>query len=59
MSITSAEYAADHPQTANRPAWSALENRALRCPVGDEMRDWKEAIQEFFATWDGADGCKN
>lgn len=56
---TSAEYAADHPQTANRPAWSALENRALRCSVGDEMRDWKEAIQEFFATWDGADGCKN
>ena len=40
-------------------AWSALENRALRCSVGDEMRDWKEAIQEFFATWDGADGCKN
>ena len=36
-----------------RPAWSALENRALRCSVGDEMRDWKDAICDFFKNWDG------
>ena len=51
--ISSAAYAAAHPQTANRPAWSALDNRMLRCTVGDEMRDWKTAIQDFFANWDG------
>ncbi len=50
---TSAEYAAAHPESANRPAWSALDNRALRCSVGDEMRDWKDAIQAFFNNWNG------
>ena len=50
---TSAEYAAAHPESANRPAWSALENRALRCSVGDNMRDWKDAINDFFKHWDG------
>lgn len=50
---TSAEYAAAHPAAANRPAWSALENRALRCSVGDEMRDWKDALQSYFEHWDG------
>lgn len=51
--ISSAEYAAQHPESANRPAWSALDNRMLRCTVGDSMRDWKVAIQDFFANWDG------
>lgn len=50
---TSAEYAATHPESANRPAWSALDNRALRCSVGDQMRDWKDAIQAFFNNWNG------
>lgn len=50
---TSAEYAAAHPEAASRPAWSALENRALRCSVGDEMRDWKEAIAAYFKNWNG------
>ena len=50
---TSAEYAAAHPESANRPAWSALENCALRCSVGDDMRDWKDAINDFFKHWDG------
>lgn len=51
--ISSVEYAAQHPESANRPAWSALDNRMLRCTVGDSMRDWKIAIQDFFASWDG------
>lgn len=50
---TSAEYAAAHPESANRPAWSALDNRMLRCTVGDEMRDWQEALKDFFANWNG------
>ncbi len=48
---TSAEYAAKHPAAADRPAWSALENRMLACTVGNEMRDWKTALADFFAHW--------
>ena len=50
---TSAEYSAKHPAAADRPAWSALENRMLACTVGNEMRDWKEALADFFAHWNG------
>lgn len=50
---TSAEYAAKHPDAADRPAWSALENRMLRVTVGDEMRPWQEALKTFFENWDG------
>lgn len=48
---TSDEYAAKNPAAARRPAWSALENRMLRCTVGDEMRDWKDALQVFFQNY--------
>ena len=50
---TSAEYSAKHPAAADRPAWSALENRMLACTVGNHMRDWKEALADFFAHWTG------
>lgn len=50
---TSAEYAQMNPASANRPAWSALENRMLRCTVGDDMRDWQDALAEFFTKWNG------
>ena len=50
---TSAEYAAAHPESADRPAWSALENRMLRCTVGDDMRDWRVALEDFFVNWTG------
>ena len=42
------EYSAAHPEAARRPAWSALDNRMLRCTVGDGMRDWKQALGCFF-----------
>lgn len=48
---TSDEYAAAHPAAARRPAWSALENRMLACTVGNDMRDWKEALACFFDHW--------
>ena len=48
--VTSAEYAAANPASASRPAWSALENRMLRCTVGDEMRDWQDASRTFLQT---------
>ena len=50
---TSAEYSTKHPAAADRPAWSALENRMLACTVGNHMRDWKEALADFFAHWNG------
>ncbi|MBQ5754529.1 MAG: dTDP-4-dehydrorhamnose reductase [Oscillospiraceae bacterium] len=55
---TSAQYKAKHPESADRPAWSALENRMLRCTVGDEMRPWQEALACFFEHWDGENGMK-
>lgn len=44
---TSAEF----PSPTRRPAYSALENRMLRCTVGDEMRPWEEALACFFKNY--------
>ncbi|MGL5351955.1 MAG: SDR family oxidoreductase, partial [Clostridium sp.] len=33
---------------AKRPEYSSLDNMMLRCTVGDEMRDWKEALATFI-----------
>lgn len=33
---------------AKRPEYSSLDNMMLRCTVGDEMRDWKDAIKSFI-----------
>lgn len=33
---------------APRPAYSSLDNMMLRCTVGDEMRDWQEALEIFM-----------
>jgi dTDP-4-dehydrorhamnose reductase len=37
----------EFPRPAPRPAYSAMDNLMLRCTVGDEMRDWREAIAAF------------
>ena len=55
---TSEEYKAKHPESADRPKWSALDNRMLRCTVGNEVRDWKAALACFFEHWDGDNGMK-
>ena len=49
---------AKHPESADRPKWSALDNRMLRCTVGNDVRDWKEALACFFEHWDGENGMK-
>lgn len=41
---TSGEY----KTAAKRPEYSSLDNMMLRNTVGDEMRDWKEAIKSFI-----------
>ena len=55
---TSEEYKAKHPDSADRPKWSALDNRMLRCTVGNDVRDWKDALACFFEHWDGDNGMK-
>jgi len=42
----------EFPTPAKRPAYSSLDNRMLRCTVGDEMRDWKDAIAAYMANYD-------
>lgn len=56
---TSAEYKTAHPASADRPAWSALDNRMLRCMIGSDMRPWQQALETFFAHWDGENGMKD
>ena len=53
------ELQAKHPESADRPKWSALDNRMLRCTVGNQVRPWQEALACFFAHWDGDNGMKN
>ena len=53
---TSAEYKAKHPGSADRPHWSALDNRGLRCSIGNQVRPWQEALACFFRHWDGDNG---
>ena len=56
--ISSAEYKKKFPKSADRPAWSALDNRMLRCTIGNDMRSWKDALHTFFEHWDGANGTR-
>ena len=45
---TSSEYMAMYPNSADRPAYSSVDNMMLRCTIGDEMRDWKDALKTFM-----------
>ena len=36
-----------------------LDNRMLRCTVGNDVRDWKDALACFFTHWDGDNGMKD
>lgn len=38
----------EYKTPAKRPEYSSLDNMMLRNTVGDEMRDWKEAIKSFI-----------
>ena len=47
--LTSAEYKRRFPQSADRPAYSSLDNAHLRATVGDEMRPWRDALATYMA----------
>jgi len=38
----------EFPSPTKRPAYSSLDNLMLRCTVGDEMRNWKDAIKQYI-----------
>ena len=46
---TSAEWKAMHPESADRPAFSSLQNARLEATIGNGMRPWKEALAEYLA----------
>lgn len=46
--VTSAEYKAANPASADRPAFSSLRNAHLESTVGDEMRPWQEALATYL-----------
>ncbi len=48
---TSAQYAADHPDAADRPAYSSLDNMMFRSTVGDEFRQWQDALDCFMKNY--------
>lgn len=45
---TSEEYSKMYPASAKRPEYSSLDNMMLRSTVGNEMRQWEEAIGVFI-----------
>ncbi len=52
LPITTDEYPG---RPAPRPAYSALDNAMLRATVGDEMRPWQAALDDYIA-WQKAEG---
>ena len=45
---TSAEYKAAHPGSADRPAFSSLKNQHLEETIGNEMRSWRDALDDYL-----------
>ena len=46
--LTSDEYKERFPNSADRPAYSSLDNAHLRATVGDDMRPWREALATYM-----------
>lgn len=46
---TSAQWKAAHPDSADRPAFSSLENGHMKATIGNVMRPWREALASFVA----------
>ena len=46
--VTSVEYKAANPESADRPHFSSLRNRRLEETIGDEMRPWRDALGSYL-----------
>ncbi|MDR0886292.1 MAG: dTDP-4-dehydrorhamnose reductase, partial [Clostridiales Family XIII bacterium] len=42
---------AEYPSNTPRPAYSAMDHLMLRSTVGDEMREWHVALEEYMKNW--------
>lgn len=45
--------------SAKRFDWFGAYVVGLRCTVGNDVRDWKDALACFFTHWDGDNGMKD
>jgi dTDP-4-dehydrorhamnose reductase len=54
--VTSEQYKAANPQSADRPAFSSLINKHLQDTVGDEMRPWQDALASYIQNFDELNG---
>lgn len=50
--LSSVEYKERFPQSADRPAYSSLENAHLAATIGDEMRPWQDALATYMDNFD-------
>lgn len=48
--ISTEEYTKDNPASANRPAYSVLDNYMFRLTTDIKFADWKDAIAEYMAS---------
>ena len=46
---SSADWKRMNPQSADRPAFSALKNAHLQATIGNTMRPWREALADYLA----------
>lgn len=43
----------EFPTPTKRPAYSSLDNMMFKCTVGDEFRDWQDALKCFMENYKG------
>ena len=46
--VSTAEYKAAHPESADRPAYSVLDNYMFRLTGGYTFADWESALDEYL-----------
>lgn len=54
--VTSEQYKIANPASADRPAYSSLDNFHLETTIGDEMRDWDIALAEYIKRFPELEG---
>ena len=57
--VTSAQYKATNPGSADRPHFSSLCNLHLKETIGDEMRPWEIALAEYLRRLPETEGLAN